>query len=64
MDDLIETLPERRGIDPGARNDFIDDEVMEDFRNLQTGNGYALNFRHPDVSMFGWCCIYRVGSAA
>ena len=49
VDDLIETLPERRGIDPGAGNDFIDDEVMEDFRNLQTGNGYALNFRHPDV---------------
>ena len=49
VDDLIEAPPERRGLNPGAGDDFIGDEVMEDFRNLQASDGYALNFRHPDV---------------
>jgi hypothetical protein len=50
VNDAIKPLPKRRGPDSAAGNDLADDEIMEDFGNLQAGNGYALDFRHPNIS--------------
>ena len=54
MNDAIEPLPKRSGLDPGTGNDFIDNEVVEDFGNLQAANRYTLDFGHPAAST---CCI-------
>jgi hypothetical protein len=50
MHDAVKALPERRCLDAGARNDGVDDEIVEDFGDLQTANGNTLNFSHRNAS--------------
>ncbi len=43
VNDAIETLPECRLLDPGAGQDFIDNEIVEDFGDLQPANRDTLD---------------------
>ena len=51
MENAFKPLPKRESLDPRARNDLSDDEIVEDLSNLQAPNGYALDFRHANASM-------------
>jgi hypothetical protein len=50
MNDAIKPLPKRSGLNSGTGNDLIDNEVVENFGNLQAPNRYTLDFGHPAAS--------------
>ena len=51
VNDAIKPQPKRRGLDPGAGKDLVDDEVVKDPGNLQAVNGHALGLGHLRVSI-------------
>ena len=51
MNDAIKPLPKRSGFNAGTRNDLVDDEVVENFGNLQAPNRYTLDFGHTVASV-------------
>ena len=57
LNDAVQAPPKRRRLDAGAGKYFMDDEIVENFCDLQAGNGYALNFRHRAASSFLKCAL-------
>ena len=45
MNDAIKPSPEGGGVDPGARHDLFQDEIVQNLGNLQISNRYAIEFR-------------------
>src|SRR5208282_6106224 len=51
VNDAIKPQPKRRGLDPGAGKDLVDDEVVKDPGHLQAVNRHALGLGHLSVSI-------------
>ena len=64
MNDAIKPPPECRGVDPGARNDLVRDEIVQDFGNLQISNRYAIEFGHEKLPCGGLRGSYRAKRAS
>ena len=52
MNDAVKRLPERSGLDPGARNGFLHDEIVQDFGNLQISNRNAIESGHEKLPVW------------
>ena len=64
MNDAIKPSPECRGVDPGARNDLVRDEIVQDFGNLQISNRYAIESGHEKLPCGGLRGSYRAKRAS